>query len=201
MKILGTGAEATVFETTYLGFPAVVKRREPKKYRNKKLDEKIRFRRTKQECFLLHNAKMAGVLCPAILKVDKKNSEITMEFVLGKKAKLVLGKKNFKKICFQIGAEIGKLHSKEIIHGDLTTDNLILQKNKIFFVDFGLGFFSKKTEDRATDLLSLKKTFQATHFALKGGFGAVLAGYKKTAPNAEQVEKTIAEIEARTRYS
>ena len=88
-----------------------------------------------------------------------------------------------------------------MIHGDLTTDNLILRKGMVVFVDFGLGFFSKKTEDRATDLLSLKKTFHATHFSLKGGFEAVLAGYKKTAPNAEQVIKTIAEIEARTRYS
>ena len=201
MKVLGFGAEAMVLKATYLGLPAVQKRREAKNYRNAALDSKIRSRRTKQECLLLFRAKEAQVCCPAIYKIDKENSEILMEFISGKKAKKVLDKKNFKKICEKIGGEIGKLHSKEIIHGDLSTDNIIIDGKRIAFVDFGLGFFSKKTEDLAVDLLSLKKTFLSTHFALKGGFDAVLKGYRKTAPGAQKTIGTIAEIEARTRYS
>ncbi|MEK6941737.1 MAG: lipopolysaccharide kinase InaA family protein, partial [archaeon] len=115
--------------------------------------------------------------------------------------KTFLNRQNFKKICEKIGQEIGKLHSKEIIHGDLTTDNIIIEGKRIAFVDFGLGFFSKKTEDFATDLLSMKKTFLSTHFVLKCGFEAVLKGYRKTAPGAQKTIETIAEIEARTRYS
>ena len=201
MNILGIGAEAMVLKTTYLGLPAVQKRRERKNYRNAALDAKIRSRRTKQECLLLFRAKEAQVRCPAIYKIDSVNSEITMEFIGGKKAKTFLNRQNFKKICEKIGQEIGKLHSKEIIHGDLTTDNIIIEGKRIAFVDFGLGFFSKKTEDFATDLLSMKKTFLSTHFALKGGFEAVLKGYRKTAPGAQKTIETIAEIEARTRYS
>ena len=143
MKILSVGAEATLLKTTYLGKSAVIKKRIEKKYRNSILDTKIRTRRTKQECILLHSAKQALVLSPSIYKIDKKNSEIIMEFIDGKKVKNGLNKKNYKKICKKIGEDIGRLHSDNIIHGDLTTSNIILTQKKLAFVDFGLGFFSK----------------------------------------------------------
>lgn len=201
MQALSNGAEAVIFKANYLGKPAVVKKRMPKKYRHPLLDEKIRAKRTKQECVLLTKAKQAKVRTPVIYKVERKSFQITMEFVDGQKVKAILGKKNSGKICKKIGEEIGKLHLGGIIHGDLSTGNIIQKKNSLVFVDFGLGFFSKKTEDQAADLLSLKKTFLATHFSLKKGFEAILAGYKNTFPKALQAIKQIDKIEARTRYS
>lgn len=201
MELICTGAEAVIFKTTFLGMQAVKKIRVEKKYREKKFDTNIRTKRTKQECVLMHKAKKALVRCPVIYKIDKKNCGITMEFLNGKKVRDLLSKKNFGAVCKKIGLEIGKLHSAGIIHGDLTTGNMILNNGEIAFVDFGLGFVSGKTEDRASDLLSLKKTFLSTHFSLKGGFEKILLGYKKNFSGSGTVIGKISEIEARTRYS
>jgi Kae1-associated kinase Bud32 len=108
-----------------------------------------------------------------------------------------------KELCSLIGKEIKKMHSVGIVHGDLTTSNIIYINNKnskdsgkIFFIDFGLGYFSKKTEDLATDLVVFKKTFNSTHSSLKKGWELVLEGY---APN-EQMIKQMEKIEKRARY-
>lgn len=82
------------------------------------------------------------------------------------------------KICKQIGENIAKLHDVEIIHGDLTTSNMILQGSKVYFIDFGLGFISPKVEDKAVDLHVLRQALEAKHFKhWQDLFAQVLAGY------------------------
>ncbi len=76
MKPMWQGAEAALYEETYLGQPALVKERLPKAYRVPELDERIRRERTKQECVLLHRAKLAGVRTPLVYRVDRGNSRI-----------------------------------------------------------------------------------------------------------------------------
>ena len=69
----------------------------------------------------------------------------------------------------------------KIIHGDLTTSNMILNENgNIFFIDFGLAEYSNELEKRGIDLLIMKRAFYSTHYSYAGKcFKAVTEGYAK----------------------
>ena len=202
VKWLKQGAEAQLYVDEYLGQPCLVKDRQPKTYRVKELDEKIRRERTKQECILLHRAKLAGVRTPLVFKVDRQGKRVFMEFVEGPRLKDALTAKNTG-WCERLGKMAGKLHAAGIVHGDLTTSNVLLHnKAELVLLDFGLGYFSKRVEDQAVDLLVFKKTFEATHAALPKGWERVLKGYK-AARGAGKVKQVLAQAEAvegRVRY-
>lgn len=184
-------AEAQVKEITFQEKKAVSKKRIPKKYRNNTLDLLIIKKRTKQEAKILKT--LLGIInVPKIYSIS--DSEIVMEFIEGKVLKEIVEKQ--KELCIEAGKEIKKIHSAGIIHGDLTTSNIIYSQGKLFFIDFGLGYFSKKIEDQATDLIVFKKTFNATHSSLKSGWELVMQGYK---PNKEVIER-MEKIEKRARY-
>jgi Kae1-associated kinase Bud32 len=211
-EFLKKGAEAQlVLEQAQDGF-VLSKKRIMKNYRNPKLDLKIRTTRTRSEAKILKEL-WNSMNVPKLIKVDEKKAEILMEFIQGKRLKEVIEKNPA--LCTQAGKQIKKLHNLGIIHGDLTTSNIIfvdpkdkeIKKNKdllerikkkgsLFFIDFGLGFYSKKEEDRATDLVVFKKTFNATHSKIKNGWTLVLKGY---APSKELTERMSA-IEKRARY-
>lgn len=193
------GAEAELTKICVEGKNALSKKRIPKIYREKALDDSIRKTRTRSEAKLIKEASSV-VNVPQIISVDDKSCEIVMKFINGPALKNVI-EKNLS-LAEEAGREIRKLHDRGIIHGDLTTSNIIFSKNscdkksKLVFVDFGLGYFSKKTEDKATDLIVFKKTFNATHSALKGGWDLVMKGYN---PDKEMLAKMEA-IEKRARY-
>ncbi len=197
-KLIFEGAEAKTFLTEFAGKKAIEKVRAEKNYRRKELDEKIRKNRTRDEANLLHKAKTVGVRTPVIFGVDKKNSVILMEYIKGKK----IGEKidSLKKKNFQeIGKQISLLHLNSIVHGDLTTNNILIKKEKLFFVDFGLGFNSKKTEDFAVDLLGFKRTFLSSFPQKEKEWKQVEKGYCKKA-RGKEVLKRIKEVEKRGRY-
>lgn len=206
MRLIKRGAEAALYKTDYLGKAALLKERIPKTYRHPQLDERIRKQRTKQEAVLLHKSKLAGVRSPALLKIDKKNASIWMEWIDGKQLKeeLSTGKNSAKKSGMhlkKLGKNIAKLHSAGIIHGDLTTSNVLVNKKEMVLVDFGLGFFSEKNEDYAVDLLNFKKTFQATHANFPKGFEIIAAAYAQHNPKAPDVFRQMEKVESRIRYA
>jgi len=204
MKLIKQGAEAKLFLSKKEGQKTLIKDRIKKNYRISQIDEKIRKNRTSQEFNLLTEARRHGVPTPKIIDIDKKNYKIIMEFIDGERIKELLNKsdkKSVKKICFEIGKLIGKLHTAGIIHGDLTTSNMILKDNKIYFIDFGLGLFSKKTEDQGTDLRLLHEAFKSTHYEILDiCWENVIKGYKEEYPKAESVLNRVSEIEKRARY-
>ena len=198
-KIIQRGAEAVLSETTYLDEKALEKHRVKKSYRLPELDNQIRWERTKTEALLLHKAKEAGVRTPIIFKVDRQNAKIIMELLPGKRLKEVLNQRNLD-YCFQLGKNIGRLHKNNLIHGDLTTSNVMVKGKDMAFIDFGLGFQSTKLEDKATDLMVLKKTFMATHYQIQDkGWEKILQGYMKTNPD-KRLFKQLTAIEKRGRY-
>jgi Kae1-associated kinase Bud32 len=205
MQIIKRGAEALLYISEFEGQQVLVKERIKKNYRIDQIDQEIRKTRTKGEVKLLTEARKVGVLTPKIFSVDEKNHKITMEFIEGKRVKELLyetDEKTAEKICFEIGKLVGKLHSAGIIHGDLTTSNMILKDKQIYFIDFGLGFFSKKTEDQGTDLNLLYEALKSTHFKiLKPCWSNILKGYKQEYKEADKVLKRIEEIEKRARYA
>lgn len=197
-KVIKRGAEAKILKVEFRGKKAVEKHRLSKGYRCKKLDKKIRLERTKNESNLLHKAKQAGIRTPLILAIDTEKKSIFMELIKGKKAKDVI--KGNIELCRAIGKRIALLHSASIIHGDLTTDNILVEENNAAFIDFGLGFYSHKKEDRAVDLINLKKTLLAGDHSLKKEWKKIINAYNKQSKE-KNIEKRIEEIEKRARYT
>ena len=205
--LLKKGAEASLFLADWHGRRVVIKARLPKKYRPTKLDMEIRGYRTVHEPQLMHEAKKAGVPTPSIFLVDVKNAAITMEFVEGKQVKQLLGcisHRERQELCVKIGELIGKLHGRGVIHGDLTTSNMILNcEGKIFLVDFGLGEKSTELEAKGVDLHLMKRALQSTHYEFaEECFESVMKGYSAVL-GAEETGKVlgkIREIERRGRY-
>ena len=207
MTLLKKGAEASLFLGDWHGRKVIVKARLPKRYRPAELDAKIRGYRTAHEPQLMHEAKKAGVPTPTIFLVDLKDAAITMEFVAGKQVKQVLtdvSREKRQELSVMIGGLIGKLHRHGVIHGDLTTSNMILNaEGKIFLVDFGLGEKNNEVEARGVDLHLMKRALQSTHYRVaEECFKHVLKGYSAVLgeEDAEKVFEKIREIERRGRY-
>lgn len=205
--LLKKGAEASLFLEEWCGRKVVMKKRLPKKYRLNALDAQIRLYRTVHEPQLMHRAKEAGVSTPTILLVDTGKSNIIMEFVEGKQVKQTLNELPLREklqLCHHIGKLVGQLHKHGIIHGDLTTSNMISGVDgKISLIDFGLGELSTEDEARGVDLHLMKRALQSTHYAhAKECFNEVIKGYAQTVDTGmvENVLRKIREIERRGRY-
>ena len=205
--LLKKGAEASLFLMDWHERRVIVKVRVPKKYRPVALDEQIRSYRTVHEPQLMHEAKAAGVPTPLIYMVNVPEASIIMEFVEGPQIKQLLNKVSKAKrrdLCLRIGESIGKLHRQGLIHGDLTTSNMILNpEGKIFFVDFGLGEKNGELEAQGVDLHLMKRALQSTHYQFwEECFQSVLSGYSSVLGEvlAEKVYEKIREIERRGRY-
>jgi len=155
----------------------------------------------------MHEAKKAGVPTPTIFLIDEEDVTIAMEFIEGKQIKQLLGevsKSKRQRLCLEIGELIGRLHRHGIIHGDLTTSNMILNsKGRIFFVDFGLGEKTRELEARGVDLHLMKRALQSTHFRFaEECFNDVIRGYSKVldAEDVRNILDKVKEIERRGRY-
>ncbi len=196
-KIIDAGAEAIIF----LKNNKIHKKRIKKNYRHEKIDEKLGKKRTRTEARNIE--RISSVInVPKLAKVDEKNKEIIMQHIKGKRLSEHLNnfsEKKQKQIARKIGNGVGKMHEKSIIHGDLTTSNLILSKNKIFFIDFGLSFFSKRKEDKAVDLHLLKQALEAKHFQnWEKLYKEVIKFYKPQ--NKKQILNQMKKVEKRGRH-
>jgi len=198
IMIIARGAEAVLSREG----SSLVKERIKKGYRIPELDERIRRERTRREAKLLSEARRAGVPTPAILEVDEKNFKVVMAFIDGSRLKELINKGcDLKEIGTSVGINIGKLHAAGIVHGDLTTSNMILSAKKVYFIDFGLGFFSQRAEDYAVDLAVLREAIKSTHFKhLNMLWGYIIQGYKDANKEWEKVLKSLDNIEMRGRY-
>ena len=205
--LIKKGAEASLYLAGWHDRKVVMKKRLPKKYRLQELDEQIKTYRTIHEPQLMHEAKKAGVPTPTIFLVDVKNATIVMEFIGGKQVKTLLStvsEGERRRLCLKIGELIGRIHKYGIIHGDLTTSNMIQDsEGKIFFVDFGLGEKGREVEARGVDLHLMKRALQSTHFQFaEECFNAVIEGYSQVLDpeTVKNVLDKIKEIERRGRY-
>jgi Kae1-associated kinase Bud32 len=172
----------------------VVKERVKKSYRLEEIDSSLRKFRTRTEANLIREARRAGVNVPNI--IEESEYSIKMELIKGDKVRDIFDG-NFEEISEKIGITVSLLHKNNIIHGDLTTSNMIL-KGDLYLIDFGLGYFSRKTEDKAMDLYLLKGSLESTHFSvLEKAWKIILKSYDF---EKEQVIKTLSKIEMRGRY-
>lgn len=202
MKVLRRGAEATIYESVFDGQEVLVKERSAKRYRIPQIDAVLRSNRTRQEIKLMREARGHGIMTPKVVHSDETLSVITMEKINGPTMRDFLSRapSNFS-VCKRAGEEIGKMHSAGIIHGDLTTSNMIVAGKEVFFIDFGLGKFSRRVEDMATDLSVLREALDAGHHRISGKcWKSVESGYRKSNPRWADVIRRMGKIEARGRY-
>lgn len=204
MQQIKEGAEARLYKTAYLGRTVLVKERIPKNYRNKILDERIRKERTRLEARTLSQAKSLGLRTPLVYGINAKATTIILEFIEGPTLKKALNERKTQKTALnklkELGTDIALMHENNFIHGDLTTSNIILKGNSLFFVDFGLSKKSSLVEDKAMDLVVFEKTFQATHSSLPAAWKKILEGYASGSKEAKEVFKRMKEIKERARY-
>ncbi|MBI5061353.1 MAG: Kae1-associated serine/threonine protein kinase [Candidatus Aenigmarchaeota archaeon] len=195
-NIIAQGAEAIIYKDSDGN---IVKERVSKGYRHPVLDMTLRKRRTRLEATLLREARVAGIATPQL--ADVTDYSIKMEPVEGKLVKGIIDEKNFANISKKIGIAIGRMHEFDIIHGDLTTSNMIYKNGEIFFIDFGLGSRSSRAEDKAVDLYLLYHALESTHWKIyKKAWKLILKKYAETYNGSGKVIKTLREIERRGRY-
>jgi len=214
---ISQGAEAKVYQARLSSdaTPIVLKYRFQKTYRHPSLDASITRARVAGEARTLLKCFRAGVNVPGIRMVDAAAGALGIEWIEGKSVRRLLpggetdeeehgdeptesaeefssAMKEFdlslESLMHLIGIELGKMHSADVIHGDLTTSNMMLRHPSTFkssvepsrqlvLIDFGLSFISSLVEDKAVDLYVLERAFASTHPDSEPLFSLVLDAY------------------------
>lgn len=191
--ILEQGAEATIERDD----DTCTKHRPVKRYRHPDIDSRLRGQRTDQEARLLRRGEEAGVRTPEVL--DVTDDTITMEFIEGPVLREVL--EDREELWTELGRVVGRLHGRNIVHGDLTTSNIIVRDGELVVIDMGLGSFSERVEDHATDLRLLRQMLEASHHGVwEDVFAAVLDGYAEVNEDSDAVFERLEAAESRGRY-
>jgi len=189
LRLIGEGAEAKVFETSLFGTCAVVKLRHVKSYRIREIDENLRKTRTKKEARVIYRAYKSGVVVPRLLGVGKFT--VYMEKVEGTMLKDILDTYSD---YARIGRTLAKMHNADVVHGDFTPANIIISKGRACVIDFGLSEISDSIEDKAIDLLLMKRSIDTKSYM------KMLAAYRKESKQAKQILKRLEGVEKRGRY-
>lgn len=184
------GAEAVV---TAVG-DDVLKRRLPKGYRNPTLDHRLISERTRSEARMISAARAAGVRTPVIRDVTADT--IRMERIEGTLLKHVLTPGHVR----DLGICVGQLHGAGIIHGDLTTSNIIISGGVPVFIDFGLSFRSDEIESQGVDVHVLFQTLESTSRKAECLKEEFVRGYAMAFPGAADVIERVDDIRLRGRY-
>jgi TP53 regulating kinase-like protein len=203
MALLQKGAEGDIFLTKHQDKLAILKTRKKKPYRNTLLDDRIRRQRTIREASMLAESKSFGVRTPLVYQVNANDCTILMQHIKGALVRNLKGSK-LTNACKEIGKITGTLHQNGIMHGDLTTSNFVVYKNKTYVFDFGLAQKTSKTEDHAVDLRLFKEILNSAHVDMMDKlWPSFLAGYKSVV-GAERFNKVlnyVSIIEGRGRYA
>lgn len=139
------------------------------------------------------------------------------------------GEEGLRGLMERVGEAVGRLHEVGVVHGDLTSSNLMLRSvredptatnggvveteegiktdeeegfsldGEVVLIDFGLAAQSVQDEDKAVDLYVLERAFGSTHPELEEEFKMVLEAYGKSHKGARVVLKKLEEVRMRGR--
>jgi len=159
--------------------------------------------------------------------VDQRNYRLWMERIMGCTLKLLL--KNqleaspereydygtiSREWAKQVGESIGKMHDADIVHGDLTTSNIMVLDNgsqnnsqvnnllappTVVLIDFGLGMTQSTIEDKAVDLYVLERAFLSTHPGSEDIVRAILESYRFASRKGTPVLQKLEQVRMRGR--
>ncbi|GAA0145381.1 non-receptor serine/threonine protein kinase [Lithospermum erythrorhizon] len=209
LVLIKQGAEARIFESKFLGRKSVVKERFSKKYRHPSLDTKITIKRLNAEARCTTKARRLGVVTPVLFAVDPILQTLTFEYVEGASVKDILldfgsnglAEERMDDIAKQIGEAIAKLHDGGLIHGDLTTSNMLIRdgSNQLVLIDFGLSSTSTLPEDKAVDLYVLERALLSMHSSCGNVMDRILAAYRKSSKQWSSTLNKLAQVRQRGR--
>ncbi|KAI5462602.1 Serine/threonine-protein kinase BUD32 [Mariannaea sp. PMI_226] len=225
--LITQGAEGRLYKSTYLlpDTPCALKYRPPKPWRHPILDQRLTKHRILSEARILAKCRRDGVRVPAVYAVDEIAGWLMLEWIdggpvrakinerLGKRTEGIEEDAGLKDLLRRMGTAVGKLHQVGIVHGDLTTSNMMLnpptgseQMNgeqvlggEVVIIDLGLASGSQSEEDRAVDLYVLERAFGSTHPRAECIFHELLDAYGKTFKQAPNVLKKLEDVRMRGR--
>ena len=205
--LISKGAESYIYLVNWYGYKSIKKQRVSKKYRHPKLDEMLRKSRTRREAKLLSEVKKYGVSAPTLYAYYPSEYTIIMEYVEGVLLRESLRKDSMERkyeveIFEKLGEMIASLHSNGVVHGDLTTSNvIILSPQDIVLIDFGLGLYTQSIEDFGIEIRVFYNALKSTHYdKVDYLFPAFIESYKKHFEFGEKVYRKFKEISMRGRY-
>jgi Kae1-associated kinase Bud32 len=207
---VGEGAEASIRAVDWWGFPAFLKAREPKKYRPKALDERLRRERTRNEARLLVEARRLGIRTPLIYDLDLDRCRLILEQLPGPTLKEVLGDAANPPAVVEgalrrLGEALGRLHAGHIAHGDLTSSNVLLPDGpggSVAFLDLSMGSRNAGLEELGIDLHLVEEDIKALSARAPSLLRAFYAGYSAGNPaGGQDVRARARAIRGRVRYA
>lgn len=215
MQLVTQGAEALLFKTALLdpnNF-AAVKIRPVKAWRHPTLDKKLSRQRILAEARVLNKCRKEGVSVPAVLSMDWEKGWMASEWIDGMTVKEAIRSRDtaddaaLEILLQKIGAAVGKLHGIGVIHGDLTTSNMMIRSGsdsgerseEIVLIDFGLATQAVQEEDRAVDLYVLERAFGSTHPREEDKFQTMLEAYATTFKGAKSTLRRLEDVRMRGR--
>ncbi|XP_035990931.1 EKC/KEOPS complex subunit TP53RK [Fundulus heteroclitus] len=214
-ELIKQGAEARLYRVDFLGKPTIIKERFHKCYRHPELQDKLNYRRTVHEVRSILRCRRAGISAPVVYFVDYKYHCIFLEEII---CSLTLrdhinsieqcnscADQGLYKLAERIGQILAKMHNENVIHGDLTTSNILLRHRpedtepELVLIDFGLSYISALPEDKGVDLFVLEKAFLSTHPNTDMLFKTLLKSYTATSKMSAAVIKKLDEVRLRGR--
>ena len=235
--LLSQGAEGKIYIGEFLSKKCLVKERFKKKYRVEELDKKLTKSRMLNESRNIFRASKLGIKVPTLYFIDLIERKIYMEYLENScQLKVILQsiysnedisiyESLLDKISNDLGNMLSKLHSGDLIHGDLTPSNILLKikedtnsellnnaeqiilKNKkydyMYLIDFGLSSVALSTnsslEDKAVDLYVLKRAIISSNPKSDELFEKAMNIYKKNCKDGEEIIQRYKIVEMRGR--
>lgn len=223
--LITQGAEGRLYKTTYLlpDIPCALKYRPPKPWRHPILDQRLTRHRILSEARILSKCRRDGLRVPDVYAADEAAGWLMLEWVRGTPVRININQRlgsrtqgieddeELKDLMRKIGSAVGKMHSIGVIHGDLTTSNMMLNppadqidgatglEGEIVIIDLGLASGGIHDEDRAVDLYVLERAFGSTHPRAECIFSEVLDAYKKSFKQAGVALKKLEDVRMRGR--
>jgi len=211
-NLIKQGAEAKLYTGKFLGQEVYVKERFSKKYRHPTLDTQLTKDRHRAEVRALMKCKQIGVKVPTMYLADNVTTTIVLEKILDSMTARdfinnMLSQNNtsqLDKVAKLIGETVAKMHSHGIIHGDITTSNILVVNEDdnihLVMIDFGLSFQEGVPEDKGVDLYVLERAFLSTHPNTEELFAQIIKAYTiKSGKQAPETLKKFEEIRLRGR--
>ncbi len=168
-ELIALGAEAVLVKACYEGMPSMYKVRVRKPYRDHGLDTMLIRSRSETEAKILAELRLKGLNVPALYYVDLSEGLIIMEFVEGPLLRDLIyrGSEKIIKYLEELGELVAGMHDAGIVHGDITTSNVIIGVDGVYLIDFGLAKYSRRLEDLATDIHLFIRSVESTHYSSK----------------------------------
>lgn len=223
--LITQGAEGRLYKTTYLtpDTPCALKYRPPKPWRHPILDQRLTKHRILSEARILVKCQRDGVRVPAVYAIDESAGWLMLEWIQGTPVRVNINKwlgsrtegiaddARLKDLMRRIGTAVGSMHKIGIVHGDLTTSNMMLSPpsgsseqvddlcGDIVIIDLGLASGAVHEEERAVDLYVLERAFGSTHPRAECLFGELLDAYRGCFKQAPTVLKKLEDVRMRGR--